>query len=72
MTTSWQDSPYVFITLPTCPFCGSGSLITVRSESAGDGSVMRKTVCKKCSNRFRLVVEPGELPEFGRDDDDVL
>lgn len=44
----------------------------MRSDRGGDGSVSRKSVCRECSQRFLVVIEPEErfetLPEFGSDD----
>ena len=73
MSGSWQDAPYVFIALPSCPSCGSLKPIIVRSESNGDNSTTRKCVCRSCSKRFLIVTEPPDdaLPKFGMDDHDV-
>jgi hypothetical protein len=60
---AWADAPYVFVELPSCPHCGTARRpIVVRSEAGGDGSVMRKCVCRRCSGRYRLVLE---LPATG-------
>lgn len=68
MTTApWTDAPYVFVEAIACPYCGATRPITIRSESGGDGSIMRKSVCRRCSKRFRVVIE-NALPEFGNDD----
>jgi hypothetical protein len=64
----WQDCPIVFVTLPACPYCGTTGFITVRSEANGDGSVTRKSVCRRCSERFKLVIE---LPNSGNHDFDL-
>ncbi len=67
MTTStWHDAPYAFFRLPSCPFCGSPERITVRSTRENDGSVTRRTICRQCSERYVLVLEPDELPRSGR------
>jgi hypothetical protein len=63
--TDWTACPLVFIPMPACPACGAVRPITVRSEAGGDGSVSRKSVCRKCSTRFVIVAEP-PLPEFGK------
>lgn len=58
----WANVAYVFVTAPACTSCGSTDLLTIRSEANGDGSVTRKTVCRVCSTRFKVVVE---LPSCG-------
>ncbi|HJN08473.1 MAG TPA: hypothetical protein QF564_07255 [Pirellulaceae bacterium] len=68
---TWIDAPMVFVTAPACPVCLSVKPMIIRSEQGGDGSTSRKCVCRRCSSRFVLVIEP-PLPEFGRaelDDD---
>lgn len=55
---SWADVPMVFIPLPACPLCGAYRPIIVRSEAGGDGSTTRKAICRRCSRRFKIVVEP--------------
>jgi hypothetical protein len=69
MPETWQDAPLVFITAAACPACGAGKPLIVRSEANGDGSTTRKAICRRCSERFKIVVE---LPEFGSDEDDAL
>lgn len=72
-STNWTDAPLVFIQAATCPACGAGRPLTVRSAQGGDGSVSRRSVCRRCSQRFVVVVEfPEPLPDFGRDDLDTL
>lgn len=65
--TAWSDAPLVFIEAVACPHCGAGKPITLRSvRCATDGSVARRSVCRRCSRRFVVVVEPPEpLPDFG-------
>jgi thiol-disulfide isomerase/thioredoxin len=70
--TSWAEAEIVFLVAPHCPFCYSLRPIIVRSEQAGDNSVTRRCVCRKCSKRFIIAVEPPEgfsesVPNFGRD-----
>ena len=63
MNTRWEDAPLVFVQRPTCPHCGSGATPqTIRSEDNGDGSTTRKSVCARCGERFKVVIE---LPEIG-------
>ena len=62
----WSSAPIAFFKLPACPFCGSPDRITVRSSREADGSTSRKTICRQCSQRYVLVLEPGEgLPRSG-------
>lgn len=65
MKAQWQDATTVFIVGPHCPHCrvGKASLVHVRSIQNGDDSVTRRYVCKRCTRRINVVVEP--LPEFG-------
>ncbi len=70
MAESWADAPCVFVVLPTCPDCGGGSWVNVRTEQNGDGSRTRKCVCRRCSGRFKIVAEP--LPDSGNCDLDVF
>ena len=60
----WNDTPIAFVTLPPppppepCPHCDSRTQpIYVRSDPQGDGSNLRKLICSKCSEPFRIVVE---------------
>ena len=59
---SWADAPRVFVTLPSCPQCGSTNLVRVRTEANGDGSATRRMRCACCPCRFFLV---SEIPEPG-------
>ena len=47
----------VFITRARCPACGSADLQTIRSEDQGDGSTLRRTFCRACFHKFRVIVE---------------
>jgi thiol-disulfide isomerase/thioredoxin len=58
--TRWHDVPLVFIVAPSCPHCRAGKPIIIRSQTENDGSVTRRCVCRQCSRRFLLVVEPVE------------
>jgi len=54
----WDAAPVVFIQRATCPRCGSDrSPHILRSENQGDGSILRKCLCKTCSRKFKIVVE---------------
>jgi hypothetical protein len=61
----WQDVPYVFVVLPTCPSCGWPSYTSTRSESAGDGASTIKAICRRCSEPFKIC---RELPQNGNQD----
>jgi transcriptional regulator NrdR family protein len=61
----WENVPIAFFKLPSCPHCGSPQRITVRSSRESDGSTARRTICKRCSGRYTLVLELDEPPEVG-------
>ncbi len=65
---SWDQVECVFVEGISCPHCGATKPITVRSEQNGDGSITRKSICRRCSRRFKVVVEFSEceLPSFGK------
>jgi hypothetical protein len=48
---------YVFCQRPRCPECDSIELHTYRSDQGGDGSVSRRTRCRKCDHKFIVVWE---------------
>jgi transcriptional regulator NrdR family protein len=52
----------VFVTLPTCPTCGSTKYKRSKSESTGEGSSLKKVGCRECGTRYKIVLE---LPETG-------
>lgn len=59
MNERWQDVRMQFIDAVQCPYCGSlRKPITVRSARCRDQSVCRKSVCRDCSRRFLVIVEP--------------
>ena len=66
----WSDAPLVFVTEIHCPSCLSPRPIIVRSVAGGDRSRSRRCVCRSCSGRFILVIEPS-LPEFGKSQLDI-
>lgn len=72
---TWLDCPIVFIPPPPvvrCPSCAEpGPFIIVRSTTERDGSITRRSVCRHCSSRFLVVVDP-DLPTVGGGDVDVL
>lgn len=68
--TSWSTAPYVFRLAICCPFCGCLQRIITRSELFDDGVRCQKSVCERCSERYKVLLElPGEketeLPAFG-------
>jgi hypothetical protein len=53
----WGAAPYVFIPIPTCPNCGGPGYNRTRTESNGDGSTMKKVVCRNCGSPYKIVLE---------------
>lgn len=72
MRINWSDTPLQFIQAPPpvlCPFCLTDEPpLHQRSEDQGDGSILRKHICRNCSEPFRVVIEP-TLPAVGNADD---
>jgi hypothetical protein len=64
----WADVPAIVVYAPACPSCRALRPIIVRSEANGDGSTTRKAICRRCSERFKIIVE---LPDFGNSDFDT-
>lgn len=64
----WQSTPISFIPAVACPKCQAMRPLTMRSIDQGDLSRLKLHVCRKCSTRFRTVIEPpGEsFPDFGK------
>ena len=63
----WADVPIVYIPpRPTvhCPGCRHHRHTFVRSEATGDGTVTRKMICNRCSEPFKIGIDP-ELPIYG-------
>lgn len=67
----WAETPWVFVRRPTCPTCGCPDYVRIRTERGDETSVTRKAVCRRCSQRYRILVE---LPETGngRFDDGII
>ncbi len=66
--SSWSDAEIVFVQAIACPYCQALRPIVVRSSPIeSDGSRTRRCICRRCSRRFVVVVEPpeGTLPSFG-------
>ncbi len=68
----WSSTPLAFIEPPPpCPHCDSRSPpIYVRAADQGDGSILRKLICQRCSGAFRIVQEA--LPSSGNQECDDL
>jgi hypothetical protein len=63
--TTWADAPTILIPIATCPACGSVDRILVRSIDQGDGSRLQLAVCRRCSSRYRILLE---IPSAGNCD----
>jgi len=73
--SGWTDAPMIFIPRACCPSCGHTRYIAIRSMPPEfDGSRTLRAVCKRCSERFLIVTELGDLPSYGsgRFSDDTL
>lgn len=62
MSTDWANVETLYTILPPptpCPVCGDpGKPTIVRTEDQGDGTLLRKCICKNCSTPFKVVAEP--------------
>ncbi len=56
--------PMVIIPKPCCPRCRSHDVESLRSNKNEDGSSVRYTACKRCNQRFHVVVDPDTPPEI--------
>ena len=63
---AWDKCPIVFRTRDHCPRCLGVRPLLIRSGRNGDGSQTRRYMCRQCSRRFVIVIEP---PVFGGDDE---
>ncbi len=52
-----DDYDPVYIRWARCPACDSRNVQTIRSEQNGDGTVTRRSQCRDCFIKFRVVVE---------------
>jgi hypothetical protein len=50
-------APYVYCTLPRCPWCRSVEHEKYGSQDQGDGSRIQYAKCKGCEKKFRIVWE---------------
>lgn len=61
---TWQSVMTIAIARCRCPHCGSlEPPHIVRSLAGGDGSTTRRCICRRCSVRFLLVIDPDVWPE---------
>ena len=65
--TAWSGAPIIFVHAICCPRCKALRPIIVRSSPIeADGSRSRRCICRRCSQRFVVVIEPpGDVPDFG-------
>lgn len=72
----WQAAPEVYIPLPprpACPACGSFDPPDIRrSENQGDGSTLRRCICRACGAPFRLIVDPDISTDWNLADSDLV
>jgi uncharacterized protein YbaR (Trm112 family) len=61
----WEDTPWVFITVATCPECGSPEYERIKTINAGEGARTRRVLCRSCNQPYRIGVE---LPDSGNDE----
>jgi len=69
MRDVWSTTPICFIPvtpLPGCPYCGSRERVFIRSVAYGDGAREQRFVCRVCSTRYRIGVDP-TLPTNGNE-----
>lgn len=66
--TAWDAVPITFLQAVTCPHCGCGARVIIRTLQGGDGSKSQRSVCRRCSRRFLVV---WELPENGSTEQDT-
>ena len=57
VVTGAEPLRYVFVARARCPACGSANLQTIRSQRQGDNTVERRTQCRSCHHKFRVIVE---------------
>src|SRR5262245_7644556 len=62
----WDDVETIFVQAPACPNCGNISPHQIIRSQREEYGIVRKAVCRRCSNRFKIVVE--FLPAAGSDD----
>jgi len=58
----WGAAPWVFLTLATCPHCGSPSYRKTKTIAAGEGAATRRVLCRACDKPYQIYLA---LPETG-------
>ncbi len=61
--TPWASAPMIFVVAPACPACGHEKYDRTRTSAGGDGSRTRKATCRRCHQRFKIIIEP--VPDSG-------
>jgi hypothetical protein len=64
MAEPWADTFSIRLPLACCPFCDATERVRVRTNVRGDGATERLCVCRQCSRRYRIIVDPA-LPLSG-------
>ncbi len=56
----WDDEsiPMIFVTEYHCPSCFATKPLILRTLDGRDGSRSRRCICRSCSMRWILVIEP--------------
>ena len=66
----WTDCEIIVIPpapRACCPECGHDRHIIIRSMTSADGSVTRRAVCRHCSSKFIVLVDPDLLASGWQD-----
>lgn len=56
-TDAAESTRYVFAARIRCPVCSSADLKPLRSIDQGDGTRMRRTLCRECDHRFFVILK---------------
>jgi transposase-like protein len=65
--TTWRFAPFTIRVSDHCPTCLSTDAIHVRTQSERDGSRSRRYICRRCSQRYVVVIEPPQTGKTERD-----
>jgi len=61
--TTWQDTPTIIIPRARCPHCGDMTPPHIyRSYAGGDGSMTRRCICRSCSRKYAILIDPDVEP----------
>lgn len=72
MIHPWHAVPMVLIPVARCPECGQPPPhILIRTQTENDGSICRRSICKRCSTRFLVIIDP-DLPAVGNIEGDAF